>query len=215
MSRIFLHQKQFIFYSFSGALLFCSAEWLIDVCFILLNQVPSAVSLACFVYGVFFFHYSEWRADMENWINFSPSFVFHCSHRRDLSCLRKKNERTRNFSSIRLHKSIRRELLLRISTKLLNLMALRRYYVLFVFCHLEAWQREKEGCWMISMTEHINFSSFSSPVTRDCCVEANSGSHLALLGSVDKPDETRARVNIITCLFTDVLCDAEKNFSMI
>lgn len=81
------HQKQFIFYSFSGAVLLC---WMINwYMFILLNQVPSAMSPQLFCMFVFFF--SQWLIWKIELISPLPPscrrLLFQL--RRDLSCLQK------------------------------------------------------------------------------------------------------------------------------
>lgn len=121
--------------------------------FILLNQVPSAASL------LFFFRRLIWKIELIS-IALAPLFLCFSSSRLKLS------------PKILLHlaeESINpsRVLRLRISTKLLNLMALGRYHVMFVFRYVK---REKEGCWTISMTTNINFPSLKIKPMR-CCTE--------------------------------------------
>lgn len=67
------YQKQFIFYSFSGAVLLC---WMINwYMFILLNQVPSAVSLLCVHRRRFFSEWLIWKIELIFPSPPSPSFV--------------------------------------------------------------------------------------------------------------------------------------------
>lgn len=134
------YQKQFIFYSF--LVLFCYAEWLIDVCLYYIKSRPicsvSAVSAAMFFRN---------SCDRENWINFPPLSLHSCLLFQSSSRLKLSLKISSPFTSSRskVHKSIWESL--RISTKLLSLMALRRYYVLFVLLCKASYDWMKDVEW--------------------------------------------------------------------